>query len=274
LKCNPAVFRENLIRPGLCPECRMRQFLNVSEWKDHVMKCVNIPHDGAIECRHPRCSEIPRIDNASAFLEHRADIHQIPSSRSGDLGGFGDSGQPSFTLSRWRKRSRNCQRVKRRTVLRRQKDIFVAYTPPVKKQSTLQNRDDRDSRPAGQDPNEEFDSPITTDCGQGSGGEPASDGCNEYCGSARLFPAPQTTTITVEIPPLPADWWTYDEELSDSPWIDDGPNKLQGVGNPKRRRGRPIGSRNKKLKGPDKVAEGRIQKRPRGRPLGSRNRTI
>ena len=79
-------FVENVICPGLCPEClgnaelpsaqRMHQFLNVTEWKAHIGQHVpQLP--GPFRCLHPRCHQVPPFDDLNLFIAHRADIHQI-----------------------------------------------------------------------------------------------------------------------------------------------------------------------------------------------------
>ena len=169
LRYNPTVFRGNLVRPSLCPEYlgndglpprqRMRQFLSVTEWKDYVGKCIGPRHDGRIKCRHPRCYKTLVFNKVSTFVEHYADIHQIPSPRSGEFGTLDSNDGPSLMSSRFHENTQKSRRVsKRRTRVRQMRDVFVNYTQPNMKRLTLQDRDGRNSRAAKQKPNKGTDS--------------------------------------------------------------------------------------------------------------------
>ncbi|KAK7894594.1 hypothetical protein LTR67_006355 [Exophiala xenobiotica] len=105
LRCNLTIFRGNIIRPALCPNClgndilppteRMRQFLNVTEWKAHVQRCY--PRQGApFECRHPRCREVSAFDQNRLFVEHRADLHQTPSPENDEAGRLEYADKPPY----------------------------------------------------------------------------------------------------------------------------------------------------------------------------------
>ncbi|KAK5310081.1 hypothetical protein LTR93_012117 [Exophiala xenobiotica] len=105
LRCNLTVFRGNVIRPALCPNClgndnlppieRMHQFLNVTEWKAHVQRCY--PRQVApFECRHPRCREVSAFDQDSSFVEHRADHHQTPSPGNDEANRLESADKPPY----------------------------------------------------------------------------------------------------------------------------------------------------------------------------------
>ena len=146
LKCNLTVFRGNVIRPALCPNClgndiltpteRMRQFLNVTEWKDHVHRCY--PRQGApFECRHPRCRQVPAFDQNSLFVEHRADLHQTPSPKNDQGKGLGYADKPFYQAKR--STAINSGHPVRLLASRHGSDNFVNYSSTCMKEK-IENR--------------------------------------------------------------------------------------------------------------------------------------
>ncbi|KAK5358461.1 hypothetical protein LTS03_011278 [Exophiala xenobiotica] len=146
LKCNLTVFRGNVIRPALCPNClgndiltpteRMRQFLNITEWKDHVHRCY--PRQGGpFECRHPRCRQVPAFDQNSLFIEHRADLHQTPSPKNDQAKRLEYADKP-FYQAKW-STAINSGHPVRLLASRHGSDNFVNYSSTCMKEK-IENR--------------------------------------------------------------------------------------------------------------------------------------
>ena len=82
-----AQFRHNLIRPAFCPKClgdeaaeledRFHQYTNVTEWKTHLLHCLDFGGPGPWRCYHPRCRQFNELSELDQYFQHLADIQQI-----------------------------------------------------------------------------------------------------------------------------------------------------------------------------------------------------
>jgi len=89
LKCNLVIFRETVLRPGLCPDCmggssaedagsiKFVQYLNMTRWIAHTSAHVRMMTSNDLRCLHPHCRDMPLFSNMKQYLTHRSDVHQI-----------------------------------------------------------------------------------------------------------------------------------------------------------------------------------------------------
>lgn len=79
LHCSMATFRQNVIRPGLCPAClghgEYHQHLNLTNWKRHIQD--HVLRGKSTACPHPGCRQLSAMNSRVTFLEHLADAHDI-----------------------------------------------------------------------------------------------------------------------------------------------------------------------------------------------------
>lgn len=79
LQCSMAIFRHNVIRPGLCPTClgqgQYHQYTNLTMWKNHIQD--HVLRRTSTTCPHPRCRESHKVEDHAALLDHLADVHSI-----------------------------------------------------------------------------------------------------------------------------------------------------------------------------------------------------
>ena len=85
-RCSPFNYGGCLAAPGLCPWClgdvnvdpasRMEQFLDQSEWQDHVEEHISSLTDcEALVCPHPRTQCRGMFELVQKFELHSQDVH-------------------------------------------------------------------------------------------------------------------------------------------------------------------------------------------------------
>ena len=127
-------FRHNLIRPAFCPKClgdeaaeledRFHQYTNVTEWKTHLLYCLDFGGPGPWRYYHPRCRQFNELSGLDQYFQHLADIQQIRFSGTEREKGERYS-QRKGSLARTRL---SPGRPKRRVTIKQENDIFRIRT--------------------------------------------------------------------------------------------------------------------------------------------------
>jgi hypothetical protein len=65
LKCNRAQFRHDLIEL----EDRFHQYTNVTEWKTHLLHCLDFGGPGPWHCYHPRCRQFNELSELDQYFQ-------------------------------------------------------------------------------------------------------------------------------------------------------------------------------------------------------------